>query len=338
MRDSAINRATDVDAKAVVTARDKVVADIPLAAPERILEFLSEDSLKANSTLPFPGPPQVGNLISISVLANVTAATPQLDAVEKKWSRRFSRPSGAQMAIAVLSIIAVAEFALLASRSARQQPASAAPAAGIVAVESTPPGAMIAINGEKRGVSESDGESSTQSPSKLAPENALSASSETASAKRKAPISPSAALPPAGAVGGWLSVSGAPVDLQLFESGVLIGSTQTDRIMLPVGRHVIEAVNTAVGYKTSSAVQVSAGAVTRLKLEIANGTLNINAIPWAEVTIDGTRLGPTPLGNVSLPVGSHEVVFTHPQLGERRQNLVVTLNGLNRVSVNLNQR
>jgi hypothetical protein len=32
------------------------------------------------------------------------------------------------------------------------------------------------------------------------------------------------------------------------------------------------------------------------------------------------------------------VLFTHPQLGERHQIVVVTLNGLNRVSVNLNQR
>jgi hypothetical protein len=165
---------------------------------------------------------------------------------------------------------------------------------------------------------------------------ALSAIREKASAKRMAPISPPAALAPTGIVGGWLSVS-TPVELQLFEGGVLIGSTQTDRIMLPAGRHDIEAVNTAVGYKTSSTVQVSAGAVTRLKLEMPSGTLNINAIPWAEVAIDGNRLGPTPLGNVSLPIGSHEVVFTHPQLGERRQNVVVTLDGVNRVSVNLNQ-
>jgi hypothetical protein len=84
-------------------------------------------------------------------------------------------------------------------------------------------------------------------------------------------------------------------------------------------------------------VQVSAGSVTRLKLEIPNGILNINAVPWAEVAIDGKPLGPTPLGNISISVGSHDVVFTHPQLGERRQTVLVTLNGINRISVNLNQ-
>ena len=79
-------------------------------------------------------------------------------------------------------------------------------------------------------------------------------------------------------------------------------------------------------------------AVTIKKKEMPSGILNINAIPWAEVAIDGKPLGPTPLGNVSLPIGPHDVVFTHPQLGERRQNVIVTLNGLNRVSANLNQR
>jgi hypothetical protein len=48
--------------------------------------------------------------------------------------------------------------------------------------------------------------------------------------------------------------------------------------------------------------------------------------PWAEVWVGDQRLGETPLGNVSLPVGRHEVVFRHPQLGERRQPLVVKAN------------
>jgi len=419
MGDSVINRTLDGHSKEATPAPDKAAADVKHSASERIVGFFSEDSLKANSTLPFPGPPQapqsppgepaqigrvatepvkVGNLITISALASGAAAKPTLDDArsplspleeaslaaeadeksENKWFRAGSRPSGAQIAIAVVSIIAVAEFFLLVSRSERPQPPGAASAAGTVAIESTPPGATIAIDGQERGITPTllslrpgeyamsltlggavryarlvvsggksserfyfsgfDGESSSQSPSKLAPENAvLPASHETPGGKRNVPISPPAALPPTGAVGGWLNVS-APVDLQLFENGVLIGSSQADRIMLPVGRHVIEAVNKDVGYKTSMTVQVGAGGVTRVKPQMPSSTLNINAIPWAEVSIDGTRLGPTPLGDVSLTIGPHDVLFTHPQLGERHQIVVVTLNGLNRVSVNLNQR
>jgi serine/threonine-protein kinase len=108
--------------------------------------------------------------------------------------------------------------------------------------------------------------------------------------------------------------------------------------MLPVGRHVITASNPSLGYETTTTMQIAAGSVARVKLDVPSGVLNVNALPWADVTIDGKRLGPTPLGNVSLPIGSHEIVFTHPQLGERRQTVVVTMTGPNRVSVDLNQR
>jgi hypothetical protein len=136
MSDSAINRTSDVASKAGFAARDKVVADIPPAAPERILEFFPEESLTANFTPPFLAPPhcppdeqaqidratigpaKVSKLVSITAVAPVTAAKPKstAEAVQKKWSTVFSRPSTTQMAIAVLSIIAVAEFVLLASR------------------------------------------------------------------------------------------------------------------------------------------------------------------------------------------------------------------------------
>jgi serine/threonine-protein kinase len=49
----------------------------------------------------------------------------------------------------------------------------------------------------------------------------------------------------------------------------------------------------------------------------------VNATPWAEVWIDGRSLGETPLANVEVPVGEHELVFRHPDLGERRQRVVV---------------
>lgn len=259
--------------------------------------------------------------------------------------------------VAAFAIIAGVEFVLLASASRTPpQPAAAVADTGTVVIESTPSGAALAIDGADRGITPSTlalkpgnyvmsvtlGDVSRSMPLVVRAGSSTEriyfsevSGSALAVAHTVAPVT-SPATVPAGAVGGWLSVS-APVDLQLFEGGVLVGSTETDRIMLSVGRHRIDAVNKTVGYETSSVVQVSAGSVARLKLEIPNGTLNINAAPWAEVAVDGKPLGPTPLGNISLPVGSHNVVFTHPQLGERRQAVVVTLNGTNRISVNLNQ-
>jgi serine/threonine-protein kinase len=66
-----------------------------------------------------------------------------------------------------------------------------------------------------------------------------------------------------------------------------------------------------------------------------NGRLSINALPWAEVWIDGKSVGETPLANLSVPLGEHEIIFRHPQLGEQRQTALVRQNGVTRVSANL---
>ena len=66
-------------------------------------------------------------------------------------------------------------------------------------------------------------------------------------------------------------------------------------------------------------MDVKAGQVTPLVVPVPNGTLNINAQPWAAVWIDGASIGETPLGNLSVVPGEHEIVFRHPELGERRE-------------------
>ena len=52
-------------------------------------------------------------------------------------------------------------------------------------------------------------------------------------------------------------------------------------------------------------------------LSPGSARLNLNAIPWADVWVDGVYVGQTPLGNVRLRAGRHRVRFSHPELGER---------------------
>jgi len=56
-------------------------------------------------------------------------------------------------------------------------------------------------------------------------------------------------------------------------------------------------------------------------------------VPWAAGWLDGNSLGDTPLGNVMVPAGEHELVFRHPQLGERREKALVRADGATRVAV-----
>jgi serine/threonine-protein kinase len=64
-------------------------------------------------------------------------------------------------------------------------------------------------------------------------------------------------------------------------------------------------------------------------------TLSVNATPWAQVWLDGESVGDTPIGNLTTTVGSHELIFRHPQLGEKRVTTLVTLKEPARVAIDM---
>jgi PEGA domain len=324
------------DMKAVLDELDKVFAEVPL--PE-----------SANKA---PAGPAL--------------AAPKLS-IDTKPSRRWNVLG---VAAAVLGIVAVVEFALLSREFGRPT----TPTTGTVTVESTPAGAAITINGQKRGTAPATltlapgeygmliaGANATRNmplvvragssqhiyfeetaPPVAPPEadDSVKTSATLAGPARDAKPVNTAPPPipaPAKPAGGWLSVA-APIDVQLSEGGTALGTNKSGRIALPIGNHVIDAANASLGFKASYAVQINTGAAAIWTLAVPPAAVNINAIPWAEVAVDGKGLGATPLGNVSLSLGPHEIVFTHPQFGERRQTVMVTANGPNRVSVDLNPR
>jgi hypothetical protein len=133
---------------------------------------------------------------------------------------------------------------------------------------------------------------------------------------------------------GWVRID-VPADVQIFENGRVIGNSDFERIMLPVGRHDLEFVNEPLGYRERRAVQIAPGLTSTIRLELPRGSMAINAIPWAEVLVDGARVGETPIGNITVPIGPHEVLFRHPELGERRLSVTVTTREPLKVGVDL---
>jgi hypothetical protein len=133
---------------------------------------------------------------------------------------------------------------------------------------------------------------------------------------------------------GWLSVS-SPVQMELYERGRLLGNSGIDRIMLETGRHEIEVVNETLGFRVTRTVHVTPARVSPMVIELPKGVISLNAVPWATVSIDGEHVGDTPIGNLSLPIGWHEVVFRNPQLGEQRRAVAVTLHAPARLSIDL---
>lgn len=129
---------------------------------------------------------------------------------------------------------------------------------------------------------------------------------------------------------GGLTVASA-IDLVVLEHGATIGSTGAP-LAVSDGRHTLDFVNQALGFRLALPVSVAGGRMTTLKVPLPNGRVSINADPWARVTIDGTEVGSTPLANLAVPIGTHEVLFAHPQFGERRQTVVVKVDGIARVT------
>lgn len=122
------------------------------------------------------------------------------------------------------------------------------------------------------------------------------------------------------------------VPLQVIEGGRVIGTSGDRPLRLPPGVHTLQLSNNALGYRTTERVRIDAGRQANLTIVLPSGTVNVNAQPWAQVLIDGASVGDTPLANLSLVIGDHEVLFRHPQLGERRQRVVVKAGALTRVS------
>jgi hypothetical protein len=218
--------------------------------------------------------------------------------------------------------------------------AGAAPATGELLVRTDPIGASVTVDGKYVGrspVSVPDLAPGThtvvmQNDSGTQTERVIIENGRTASLV----VSMGGLTPKAGAA-GWIRLE-VPGSVQVLENGRVIGNSDFERIMLPVGRHDLEFVNDSLGYRERRAVQVLAGQTAAMRLEWPRGTMAINAIPWAEVLVDGNRVGETPIGNVSVPIGSHEILFRHPELGERRMSVTVTARETLKVGIDLRSK
>jgi hypothetical protein len=213
------------------------------------------------------------------------------------------------------------------------------PTSGQLQVRTEPAGAQVMVDGVAHGVSP------TLVADLLPGEHTVVLTSELGSVKHTVAIESGATVSlvvpleaPEGAPGsGWISVS-APIDIQLFEHDRLLGTSQSDRIMVAAGRHDIDLVNDVLGFRTTRTVQVAAGKVAPIKIDMPKGMIALNAVPWAEVWIDGEKIGETPIGNLPLTIGSHDIVFRHPDLGEQHHTALVTLKEPTRLSVDLRKK
>jgi serine/threonine-protein kinase len=194
---------------------------------------------------------------------------------------------------------------------------------GRIDVASDPSGAQVTVDGTPRGVTPLVLTSIEPGQHRVAVVSGDNTVSRLVTVSAGATSSVLLSLAPSGAAGGWVAIK-APFEMTVLENGKTIGTTGMDSLMLPAGAHELEITSTAYSFSTTMTVKVLPGKTVMLPVALPKGTLSINALPWADVTLDGQSMGQTPLGNLSVTIGNHEVVWRHPQLGERRQTVKVT--------------
>jgi hypothetical protein len=133
---------------------------------------------------------------------------------------------------------------------------------------------------------------------------------------------------------GGLRLS-SPIELQVLEGERVLGSSADGPVVATAGRHELDFVNSAFGYRSHQVVDIKSGQIVPMKISPPDGRVSVNAVPWAQVSINGKPVGDTPLGNLPLPVGEHEITFRHPQLGEQTQKVIVKSGVLTRVSASM---
>jgi hypothetical protein len=214
-------------------------------------------------------------------------------------------------------------------------PVAAAVVTGSLSVVSDPAGSAVIVDGSSRGQTPLTIRDLTPGRHEVVVKSASTSYQRSVQVEAGATASlVVGGAPSAAASWGWITLK-TPFPVQVQEAGRVVGTSEIERIMLSPGNHELEFVADAFGFRQSSEVRISAGRGAPVSLTIPRVAMNINALPWAEIFVDGARIGDTPLANVMQPIGEHEIVFRHPQFGEKRQVIRLTQRDSLRISVDM---
>ena len=235
------------------------------------------------------------------------------------------------MAVAAATTVAP----VVSDTTAVERPVATTAALGTIEIVTDPARVPISVDGQQRGTSPLTVTQLTAGTYTVAARFANGTIQRQIRVEAGSTASLVMTMPrPSGVASGWIAID-APASLQILQDGRLIGTTDVAQLMLPAGQHALEFASEELGFRTQQNVTVNAGVTSSVRLELPQAPLSINALPWAEVWIDGERIGETPLGNLSRTIGRHEVRLRHPTLGERTTSVLVTLKEPLRVAVDL---
>jgi hypothetical protein len=224
------------------------------------------------------------------------------------WRPRSSNPAPAHVAVPVRRATASVVGEVLLKT-------------GELDVQTDPPGVSVLLDGTAAG-------HTPLTIPKLKPgRHTLVLSSSTGTLTRKVVVRAGETAHVAEAIfSGWLAVFAA-IPLNIYAGGQLMGTTEDGRLMLPAGSHDVDLVSERFNYRETRHVNIEPGRVVSYTVSLPTSVIRINSPDGTDISIDGHATGRTPLGDVAVPIGTHEVVGTSAALGQLRQSIEVKRGG-----------
>lgn len=127
---------------------------------------------------------------------------------------------------------------------------------------------------------------------------------------------------------GWVTVF-SPFDVIIAEGDQIIRLDDRHSAMLPPGTHSLRFTNHALAYDEVRRVEVKAGQFASLSVVPPTSSLTLTSTTPADVWIDGTHVGPTPLTAVPVELGTRGIVVKNADGVERQLTVTVTTKPVN---------
>ncbi|MDE3154659.1 MAG: PEGA domain-containing protein [Acidobacteriota bacterium] len=186
---------------------------------------------------------------------------------------------------------------------------------GSLRVETTPDGARVIVDGQDRGVTPLTIDGVVAGTHTVVMQSRQGTIQRTVTVTQGTTTAVSESI-----FAGWVKVF-SPFEVTASEGGHALRLDDTSQVMLPAGRHELRFENQRLGFEDTETVDVQPGGQATISLLPAPSSLSVTASEPAQVWIDGTPVGQTPLQNQAVPLGTHNVMVRSAS-GQQRQFVV----------------
>jgi CheY-like chemotaxis protein len=188
---------------------------------------------------------------------------------------------------------------------------------GELKVDSTPSGADVKVDGRDYG------QTPVTIPDLAAGTHTLVLQSSAGTVTRRITIKAGGSVTASEAIfAGWLAIF-SPIAIDLLLNGQPAYPTEDGRLMIAPGQYQLEAVSERFNFRSRATLEVRPGEVTAHTVVLPANPVRLNVPDGVEIRVDGQAIGLTPMPDLSMTVGTHEIVAAHPAMGERRATIDV---------------